>query len=399
MSSNDSTSATVSAAAVLRWARLRRDTMIDFLETLVRQETPSDRPDLQGPLFAYLETELAELDYVCTRVRGDRTGGYLYARPRSRRSHEPMQLLVGHGDTVWPKGTVDERPPRREDDLLYGPGAFDMKAGLVQGLFALRALRELDLQVQVRPHIFVNSDEEIGSPESTVALTRLARRADRAFVLEPALGAEGHLKTARKSGSRFHVGVKGRSAHAGLDPERGISAVVELSRLVQQLHDLNDPERGVSVNVGTIRGGERSNVVADRAEAVVDVRVRRTEDLEPVTRRIESLQTQNPESSVEVEGRRGRPPMEFTDRNRALWKRARTVGDRLGLDLGHAMAGGSSDGNTTSRYTASLDGLGAVGDGAHAEYEHVRLDRMPVRTALLALLLTEEPLCTDSRSS
>ena len=302
-----------------------------------------------------------------------------------------MQLLLGHCDTVWPPGTLKKMPVDFEDDVVKGPGVYDMKGGLAQMVFALRALHDLDLEPTVAPVVFVNSDEEVGSPDSTRHIRRLARVAQRAFVMEPSLGPSGKLKTARKGVGRFTVVVEGKPAHAGLDPEGGASAILELSYLIQALFALNEPARGITVNVGTVDGGLSPNVVAPEGRAVVDVRVPTRQDARRVQQSILDLEPVTPGVKLRIEGAIGRPPMEPTPRNRRLWKTARRLGADLGVDLEEAVAGGASDGNTTSLFTATLDGLGAVGDGAHARHEFVFADKLVERCALLALLLMEPP--------
>jgi glutamate carboxypeptidase len=303
-----------------------------------------------------------------------------------------VQLLVGHSDTVWPLGTLSEMPFEVEDNVVRGPGVFDMKGGLVQMIFALSALRDARVDPAVVPIVFVNSDEEQGSPTSQRPLRRLARCAHRAFVLEPALGLDGKLKTTRKGGGRFTVRITGKSAHAGLDPDSGSSAIRELSHVVQRLHALNDPDAGVSVNVGTIDGGTRPNVVAGAGHAEVDVRVATHEQAREIERKIRALTATTAGTSLAVEGDFGRPPMEPTPASRRLWAQARRAGELLGLDLAEGRSGGVSDGNVTSQHTPTLDGLGPVGDGAHARHEFCYLDKMVERSALLALLLAQPPL-------
>jgi glutamate carboxypeptidase len=298
-----------------------------------------------------------------------------------------MQLLLGHCDTVWPVGTLQEMPIEIGSEVMRGPGVYDMKAGLVQMLYALRALRALQLEPPATPVVFVNSDEEIGSHESTLHIRRLARIADRAFVLEPSLGLDGKLKIARKGVGRFTVIVKGKAAHAGLDPEGGVSAILELSHVIQKLFALNDPRKGITVNVGMIDGGLRPNVIAPESRAMVDVRVPTHEDARRIERSIRNLQPVSPQVTLEIDGAIGRLPMEATPRNQALWETAKVLGRTINLDLNAAIAGGASDGNTASQYTATLDGLGAVGDGAHARHEFIYFERMAERAALLVLLL------------
>jgi glutamate carboxypeptidase len=267
-----------------------------------------------------------------------------------------------------------------------------MKGGVAQALLALGALRHFGTETAVVPHLFLNSDEEIGSRESRRYIERLARCMSRVFVLEPSLGPAGLLKTARKAIGRFTVTVRGEAAHAGLNPGAGASAILELSHVIQALFAMNDLERGITVNVGTIDGGLRPNVVAPRSKAVVDVRVAAQADAERVEAAIRALRPAIQGTSLEIEGSYGRPAMERTPANRALWQLACRLGGELGLELEESLAGGGSDGNFTSRLTATLDGLGAVGDGAHARHEHLRLEASLQRAALLALLLVAPPL-------
>jgi glutamate carboxypeptidase len=239
---------------------------------------------------------------------------------------------------------------------------------------------------------FINSDEEIGSHDSTRVIVRLARGADRCFVLEPSLGPEGNLKTARKGVGSFSITVRGVAAHAGLDPGKGASAILELSLIIQKLFALNDLDRGITVNVGTIDGGLSPNMVAPESKAAIDVRVPTREDAKHIEQAIHSLQAETPGTEVIVEGSVRRPPMERTPGNQRLWRLAQRGAEELGIEIEQAAAGGGSDGNTTSLFAPTLDGLGAVGAGAHALNEHLILDRMVERSALLARLLSYPPL-------
>jgi glutamate carboxypeptidase len=274
-----------------------------------------------------------------------------------------------------------------EGDRARGPGVYDMKGGLAQVVVALATLRGLGLEPAVTPVVLVNADEEVGSRESGRHVRRLARIAHRALVLEPSLGVEGRLKTERKGVARYTVTVRGRAAHAGLDPTAGASAILELSHVIQALFALNDPARGVTVNVGTIDGGLRPNVVAPESRAVVDVRTRTSADAERVDAAIRALAPVTPGTSLAVEGGPGRPPLEATPRNTTLFETARLLGARVDLALEGGLAGGGSDGSTASLYTATLDGLGPVGDGAHAAHEYLEIGPTLDRAALLALLL------------
>jgi len=376
----------------------RRPEMVEFLKNLVRYETPSRDPEAQSHILAFIGEKLKELSYRVNLYPGKETGGFLTAVPSDRKKGAPIQLLVGHCDTVWKANTLSEMPISEEDNKLTGPGIFDMKAGLTQMIYTLQAIQDLDLKLSVTPVLLINSDEEIGSRESTSALRKLARIDDRAFVLEPPLGIEGKLKTERKGIGRFTVTVHGKPAHAGLNPDKGVSAIVELSYQIQHLFGLNDFEKGITVNVGMIQGGSSANVIAEESSAVVDVRVRSAEDARWIEEEILSLKPQHKESKVLVQGYFGRPPMERTPRNKRLWSLARNMGELLGLELEEASAGGGSDGNTTSEYTATLDGLGTTGDGAHARHEHIVTEKLVERTALLTLLVMSDSLKSGSTS-
>jgi len=343
-------------------------------------------------VFALLAEALGRLYYTVHHIPGRQTGGHLYARPSQRIRHRPRQLLLGHCDTVWPLGTLQKMPLEMSEGMMRGPGAYDMKAGLVQMLYALQALQVLHLEPSVTPLVFINSDEEIGSHESTPYIRLLARIVDRALVLEPSLGAEGKLKVARKGVGRFTVVVKGKAAHAGLNPAEGASAILELSYVIQKLFALNDPTTGITVNVGTIEGGLRPNVIAPESRAQGEFRVLTHKDAQQIAERIRNLQPVTPGVTLEIDERLSRPPMELTPRNRSLWEIAQSLGREIGLELAGEAVGGASDGNTTSLFTATLDGLGAVGNGAHARHEFVYLDKMLERAALLALLLMAPPV-------
>lgn len=380
------------AHQVLRWMQAHREEMVDFIKQLASIETPTDVPGAQQPLLDLLARTLVELRYRVRRIPGQQSGGHLFARPSGRDKSKPIQLLVGHCDTVWALGTIKEMPLKIEQGKLFGPGVYDMKTGLVQMIFAIRALQELQLAMPVIPVVFINSDEELGSRESSVYIQRLARLANRSLVLEPSLGPSGRLKTARKGVGRFTVTITGKAAHAGLNPEQGASAILELSHVIQRLFELNDAEKGISVNVGTIDGGLRANVIAPTSSATVDVRVLTQRDAMAVERAIKQIRPKTPGVSLRIEGRIGRPPLEKTLANRGFWRIASDFARELDLELEEGTAGGGSDGNTTSLYTATLDGLGAVGDGAHARHEQIVLDKLPERSALLGLLLLAPPL-------
>lgn len=380
------------AREVLGYLQGRQEDLVRLIGDMTAAESPSDDPGSQQEIREIIAAGFERLGFVVRRIPGRSSGGMLHARPAGRHSGAPAQLILGHYDTVWPIGTLDDMPFRHDGETVHGPGVYDMKGGVAQALLALDALAHFGCEPPVVTHVFLNSDEEIGSRESRRYIESLAPLMNRVFVLEPSLGADGKLKTARKGIGRFTVTVAGEAAHAGLDPGAGASAILELSHVIQTLFALNDFDRGITVNVGTIDGGLRPNVVAPESQAVVDVRVATQEDADRVETAIRGLEPAIEGTSLQVEGGFGRPAMERTPRNRQLWRLAVRLGDELGLQLEQGLAGGGSDGNFTSLYTATLDGMGAVGDGAHARHEHLRLQPTLERTALLALLLMAPPL-------
>ena len=376
------------AARVLDYVLDRQSAFTSLTRDLVEAESPSAHPETHDDVRRILRLALASVGYESREAGAPGSPRHVYARPAARRRGRPSQLVVGHFDTVWPVGTLEERPFRIDGNVIHGPGSFDMKAGLAQLVIALRAIRDLQLDTPLTPVIFINADEEIGSRSSTRYISLLAQHAERAFVLEPALGERGDIKTARKGIGRFTVTVYGKAAHAGLDPEAGASAILELSHVIQKLFALNDVERGITVNVGTVDGGVQPNVIAPHSKAVVDVRVPTIATGNEIEYIIHSIKPTTPDVRLPIEGRIGRPSMETTPRNQRLWEQVRMAGEELGLELHAARAGGGSDGNTTSQFTATVDGLGAVGAGAHAIHEHLLVDRTLERAALLAMLLT-----------
>jgi len=376
------------AARVLDYVNDQEHVLTNLLKNLVEAESPSTHPETHDGVRRILRLALASAGYESRETGGPQKPRHVFARPSNRRRGQPSQLVLGHYDTVWPVGTVDDRPFRVDGNIVHGPGSFDMKGGLAQIVLALMAIRDLELETPVLPVVFVNADEEIGSRSSTRYIRALAQHAERALVLEPALGERGDIKTARKGIGRFTITVFGKAAHAGLDPEGGASAILELSHIIQKMFALNDVERGITVNVGTIDGGIQPNVIAPHSTAVVDVRVPTVAAGNEIEYIIHSLQPTTSGVRLHIEGGIGRPSMEPTPRNQKLWDCTRHAGEKLGLELHQVRAGGGSDGNTTSLYTATIDGLGPVGDGAHAAHEHLLIDKTLERTALLTLLLT-----------
>ncbi len=380
------------AAQLTAHLETRKHEMVEVLDRLVRAESPSGNPALLAVNLDLIGSMLGDGGYRVRRTRGKRGGGNLLGVPEGRQRGVPVQLLVGHCDTVWPVGTADKMEAGVRNGAYHGPGAFDMKAGLVQGLFALSALRAVGVQPFVTPIFFVDSDEETGSEEAENHLRLLARAADRVWVLEPALGSGGKLKTQRKGGGDFRLTVSGRPAHAGMEPEKGASAILALAGMISRLHALSDLPNGVSVNVGTVRAGTRPNVVAAEALAEIDFRALTGDDLSSLERRIIDVQPDVAGTSAIYEGGITHWPLERDRQVQRLWALAQAASESLGQEIEEGTSGGASDGNTTARFAPTLDGLGPVGDGAHADHEHVIVDRMPERAALLAMLLVAPPL-------
>ena len=387
------------ATEIITYLKDNHKPMLALLKELVAIESPSNNKEALKNVIRFLRKELEQLGFYTLHVSGKNTGGYLYARPLIRKKNTPLQLLIGHCDTVWELQSIKDMPVVQSNGKLSGPGVFDMKAGIIQILFSLRAIKALQLDLAVTPIILINTDEEIGSHESTPIIKRLSKLVHRAFVLEPPLGLEGRLKTARKGVGRFTITVKGKAAHAGLDPEKGVNAIVELSHQVQRLYAMNDFDKGITVNVGLIEGGYASNVIAAESKATIDVRVYNIEDGAYITDRIHQLKPMLDNVELRIEGRIGRPPMTQTSRNKHLWENAEANGKLIGLNLEQATAGGGSDGNTTSLYTATLDGLGTPGDGAHATHEFIFSDKLIERTALLTLLMLNDAATKNKTTS
>lgn len=358
---------------------------LQFLEKLVKVETPPHNPKSHKKAFSILEKLLSDLGYRTMIANGIRSGGQLFAR-KPGRSEQGYQLWVGHIDTVWPTGTLAEMPFELSDNHVSGPGVYDMKAGVTMMLLALKVMKECNLEPELSPVLFITSDEETGSRDSKERIIQLAKAVNRTYVLEPSLDDDGKLKTRRKGTGHYDIIVSGKASHAGIEPEKGKSAIHELSHVIQHLFKLNDPEKGISVNVGTIEGGISTNVIAASSKASVDVRVAKMEDAKMIDQKIRSLKQTISGTSLQINGQIGRPPLVQNKRNRELWKAAKELGEHIGLDLKQGMSGGGSDGNFTSLHTATLDGLGAVGEGAHSSHEKIYLKETIERAALFTML-------------
>ena len=349
-----------------------------LLRDLVEIESPTYSPGVRD-VAARMADELEALGGSVRILDGDHVVADLDG------DGEPL-LLLGHTDTVWELGTLQTMPFRVEDGVAFGPGVYDMKGCLILMLEAIRSAQPGRRALRV----FLTADEEHGSRTAREPMAEAANGVAAALVVEPPT-ANGHLKTARKGLGRFHVAITGRPAHAGTSLVEGASAVEELAHQILQLHGLTDHEAGVSVNVGVVHGGTRENVVAAYADARLDVRVSNRADLERLERILRSLEPVVEGTSIQVDGVWTRPPLERSPGSARLFARAREIGRELGLDLKEASSGGGSDGNLVGALGVPvLDGLGAEGKGAHAHDEQIKLDALPVRTALLARLL-EDP--------
>ncbi len=299
-------------------------------------------------------------------------------------------LLLGHFDTVWALGTLGRLPCRITGDRMTGPGCFDMKYGDMQALWGLRFMVESGAAKDKAFVFFGNSEEEVGSPTSRPIIERLARESECVLVLEPSVGAEGAVKLWRKGVGIYHLGVDGVASHAGADPEKGRSAIAELAHQITDLHGLADPEQGTTVNVGVIRGGTRRNVIAAHAEAEIDLRVRTAAEARRADARIRNRPTFVSGTSVRVRGGLNRPPMEETEAARRLYTLAKRIAADEGFDLPASGTGGGSDGNFTAAIgVPTLDGLGAVGNGGHAEHEHILISPIAPRLAWFTRLLAD----------
>jgi glutamate carboxypeptidase len=366
------------------FCRDERPWLLETIEALVSLESPT--------------TDKAAVDR-CGRAlaaRLEAIGGRVSRLPRVDRGDHLLAefgcgtsqiLLLGHFDTVWPVGQLERMPLVRSNGRLHGPGVFDMKAGIAIGMLATRALLETGISLSRRIVMLWTTDEEVGSATSRAAIEDEARRSDAVLVLEPSLPG-GAVKTARKGCGEYELRVRGVSAHAGIDPSKGASAIHELARQIVLVQKLQDLDRGISVNVGTISGGTRTNVVAEEARAVVDVRAPTQADAARVDAAFRALKAVDDRTAVSVTGGLDRPPLERTDQVARLYKQASEVGRELGQALGEGSTGGGSDGNFTAALgVATLDGLGAVGDGAHALHEHVEIESLSDRAALVAGLI------------
>jgi glutamate carboxypeptidase len=379
------------AAGVRTRLELQRAGMTELLGQLVKIESPSDDAECLNRMADRLE-QLFERFGAVTRHRiGPNGASHLVVTIDGADEGLPPALVIAHFDTVWPRGTIERLPFNVDSDgIATGPGCFDMKGGLVLLLFALASLRAIGREPRRALRVLLNCDEEIGSPTARELIDMLASGAGVGLVLEPPLPG-GALKSARKGSMIFRVEITGKAVHAGIEPEKGASAVLELAHQVQAVNALHDPVRGTLVNVGIVRGGSRLNVVPDRAEADIAIRVSTADDADRVDRAMGALSPSLQGTEVRVIPGRRRPPMQPTPASLQLLAHAQAIAASAGIaDLAHGSTGGGSDANLISAQgVPTLDGLGPEGGGAHADDEHVLLASMPARAALVAGLLAE----------
>ncbi|HEV2465083.1 MAG TPA: M20 family metallopeptidase [Acidobacteriaceae bacterium] len=365
---------------------------MQLLQTLVEVESPSDDKAAVDRCLELVADAAAGVGGKLRRHRRRDAGDILevkFAPVGRNRRGEKLILLLGHLDTVWPMGTLKEMPFRLAQGRAWGPGVYDMKAGVAMALTALELLQAEGLLSRPVTLLLVG-DEETGSHASRELTEKTAQQCERVYVLEPAQGLEGAYKTARKGVANYSVQVEGVAAHSGVNFEKGHSAISELARQVGVIESFTDLARGITVNVGTIQGGTRSNVVSAHASAEVDVRIARAADFSRLDRKLSGLRVQDKKCVMKIEGGLNRPPMERTKATAALYGRAAEIAAQMGFTLGEAATGGGSDGNFTSAMgIPTLDGMGAVGEGAHARNESVILRELAPRTALLAAMLCE----------
>jgi glutamate carboxypeptidase len=374
----------IDTKAVLQAVTAQLPSMRKSLQELVEIESPSDSKEAVDLAVAYVTRLSASLAGRVKLHKQKRFGDIAEIRfGPSRGIHKPI-LLLGHLDTVWPIGALRTMPWGEKDGRFWGPGVLDMKAGVVMALGAVRALGELGISRPVK--LLLNSDEEVGSPVSRPITERLALASEAVLVLEPAQGLA--CKTARKGVGKYRLDVKGIAAHSGVNFGSGHSAILELSRLLQKVEVFTDLRIGRTVNPGVIGGGTRSNVIAQDAWAEVDVRIAKASDAAKVEKLFRGLRCADPKCRLTISGGINRPPMERKPGTVDLYKQARALAAEVGFQLDEAATGGGSDGNFTAALgVPTLDGLGAVGEGAHAAHESVEIEHLVPRTALLAALI------------
>jgi glutamate carboxypeptidase len=376
--------------SILSEARSRQKEIVALIREMVECESPSDDPAAVNR-FVDLLADVAPSCATTKTFSGGRFGRHVVCEFNLPGKKKQGQVLaLGHSDTVWPLGTLASMPFREKEGRLWGPGVLDMKAGIAFFLYAMRILRDLDVPVPGKVLLQINSDEEVGSDSSRALTEKNAKRSRAVLVLEPGTGLEGKLKTARKGVGGYTITVRGRASHSGLDFTGGASAVLELARQIQRIAAFTNLQRGITVNPGIVSGGTRVNVVAAEARAEVDLRVLRLKDAAALDRRFHGLRPVDKRCAIEVAGGLNRPPLERSPAIVQLFRKARKLAREMDVELEESLSGGGSDGNFTGALgVPTLDGLGAVGEGAHALHESILVNRIADRIALLAKLVAE----------
>jgi glutamate carboxypeptidase len=365
----------------------RRDQVVSTIRDLVEIESPSDNKAAVDRISAAVAQKFAVLGGAVNTHPAKGFGNHLQVDFAGKSGARPV-LLLGHYDTVYPLGTLATMPCRIAGDKLTGPGVLDMKSGIALMLHSIAALNDWHGELPRPVTVLLVSDEEVGSDSSRAITEALAKKVAAVLVLEPSYGLEGAVKTARKGVGEYQVKVFGKASHAGLDFQKGVNAIVELARQIEKITGFTDLKKGLTVNVGIVSGGSRTNVVPAEAAAQVDVRIARLQDAAGIDKKMRALRPFNRRCKLEVTGGINRPPMERTAGVAALYAKAVAIARDLGWKLGEAAVGGGSDGNFTAGLgIPTLDGLGAVGDGAHATHEHILISALPRRAALVAGLI------------
>jgi glutamate carboxypeptidase len=361
----------------------RQEETIQLIRSFVECESPSGNPvAIQRMVELFIESTRGLA--TAKILTGDQVR-LEFILPTARKA--PRILALGHSDTVWEPGTLKTMPFRRDSRRLWGPGVLDMKGGIAFFIMAMKILQALDAPVPYKIVLLIVSDEELGSSSSRTHTEAEALKSSHVLVLEPGTGLTGKLKTARKGVGDYHLKVTGRAAHAGVDFESGASAILEAARQIERIAALTNLKQGTTVNPGIIHGGTRTNVIAAEATVDIDIRATRLRHAEALDRKLRALKLVDKRCQIEIEGGLNRPPMERTKEIAALFKKAQAIGRAMGLDLEESATGGGSDGNFTAALgIPTLDGLGAVGEGAHAPNESILIDRIADRVALLAAL-------------
>ena len=391
-------SASLEAQSRLAYFKESGDQIVSTIRELVEIESPSDNKAAADGMAEFIAGKFSKLGGEIRFHRAQDFGNHLQVNFGGRSAKSV--LLLGHYDTVYPLGTLTSMPCRVAGNKLSGPGVLDMKSGIALMLHALGALQYWHNQdwqnqgwqgVMPRPvTVLLVSDEEVGSDSSRKITEALAKRSAAVLVLEPSYGPHGAVKTARKGVGDYAIKVTGKASHAGLDFEKGVNAIRELARQIEKISSFTDLKKGLTVNVGIVSGGSRTNVVPAEAQAQVDVRIARIKDAAGIDRKMRNLRPFNRQCKIEVTGGINRPPMERTAGVAALYEQARTIARQVGWKLGEAAVGGGSDGNFTAGLgIPTLDGLGGVGDGAHAIHEHILISELPRRATLIAALIEQ----------